>query len=43
MKFNDQMGGFVEFNAPPQRIISIVPSQTEFLYDLGLQHEIIGK
>src|SRR4029079_2997750 len=25
-----------------QRIISIVPSQTEFLFDLGLDEEVIG-
>ncbi|RCR70893.1 ABC transporter substrate-binding protein [Larkinella punicea] len=27
---------------PPQRIISVVPSQTELLYDLGLDQEIVG-
>lgn len=27
---------------PPQRIISLVPSQTELLYDLGLDKEIVG-
>jgi ABC-type Fe3+-hydroxamate transport system substrate-binding protein len=27
---------------PPKRIISIVPSQTELLYDLGLNDEVIG-
>lgn len=27
---------------PPQRIISLVPSQTELLYDLGLRKRIIG-
>ena len=27
---------------PPQRIISLVPSQTELLYDLGLDKEVIG-
>jgi ABC-type Fe3+-hydroxamate transport system substrate-binding protein len=26
----------------PQRIISVVPSQTELLYDLGLRDEVIG-
>ncbi len=26
----------------PQRIISVVPSQTELLYDLGLEQEVIG-
>lgn len=27
---------------PPKRIISLVPSQTELLYDLGLNEEVIG-
>jgi ABC-type hemin transport system substrate-binding protein len=26
----------------PQRIVSVVPSQTELLFDLGLDEEIIG-
>jgi len=32
----------IEIPAIPQRIISIVPSQTELLFDLGLDAEIIG-
>ncbi len=27
---------------PPQRILSLVPSQTEWLYSIGLQEEVIG-
>jgi ABC-type Fe3+-hydroxamate transport system substrate-binding protein len=27
---------------PPQRIISLVPSQTELLFDLGLEEEVVG-
>jgi ABC-type Fe3+-hydroxamate transport system substrate-binding protein len=27
---------------PPRRIVSLVPSQTELLYDLGLQEETVG-
>ena len=27
---------------PPRRIISVVPSQTELLYDLGLDDEVVG-
>lgn len=27
---------------PPQRIISVVPSQTELLFDLGLDNEVVG-
>jgi ABC-type Fe3+-hydroxamate transport system substrate-binding protein len=26
----------------PQRIISLVPSQTELLHDLGLETEVVG-
>ncbi len=40
--FIDQLGRQVAVNYPPQRIISIVPSQTELLFDLGLNAEIIG-
>lgn len=29
-------------NNSPHRIISLVPSQTELLYDLGLQEEVVG-
>ncbi len=40
--FYDQLNRVIELNSFPQRIISIVPSQTELLFDLGLDHEIIG-
>lgn len=40
--FTDQMGRLISFPYPPQRIISLVPSQTELLFDLGLDTEIIG-
>lgn len=40
--FTDQMGREVGINYPPKRIISIVPSQTELLFDLGLDEEVIG-
>ncbi|SOD11386.1 ABC-type Fe3+-hydroxamate transport system, substrate-binding protein [Pedobacter xixiisoli] len=29
-------------NYPPRRIISLVPSQTELLFDLGLDEEVVG-
>lgn len=35
MIFTDQMGRNIELAAPPQRIVSVVPSQTELLHDLG--------
>ncbi len=38
----DQMNRPVELPSTPKRIISIVPSQTELLFDLGLDAEIIG-
>ncbi|OCX53919.1 cobalamin-binding protein [Mucilaginibacter sp. PPCGB 2223] len=40
--FTDQLGRQVQINYPPQRIISLVPSQTELLFDLGLQANIVG-
>ncbi len=40
--FTDMMGNEVEINYPPQRIISVVPSQTELLYDLGLGEAVVG-
>ena len=36
------MGREVSINFPPTRIISLVPSQTELLHDLGLSDEVIG-
>jgi ABC-type Fe3+-hydroxamate transport system substrate-binding protein len=38
----DQMGVEVKFQFPPRRIISLVPSQTEFLHSLGLDDEVVG-
>jgi ABC-type Fe3+-hydroxamate transport system substrate-binding protein len=38
----DQMDRRVELTATPKRIISLVPSQTELLFDLGLDQEITG-
>ncbi len=40
--FKDQIAQEVEIPFPPKRIISVVPSQTELLYDLGLEEEVIG-
>lgn len=40
--FVDQMGREIQINYPPKRIISIVPSQTELLFELGLDVEVIG-
>lgn len=38
----DQLGTSHSFEMSPKRIISLVPSQTELLYDLGLENKIIG-
>ncbi|RZJ61111.1 MAG: cobalamin-binding protein, partial [Hymenobacter sp.] len=38
----DQMGREVRFPYPPLRIVSLVPSQTELLFDLGLQEQVVG-
>jgi len=38
----DQLSRQITVNFPPRRIISLVPSQTELLFDLGLDAEIIG-
>jgi ABC-type Fe3+-hydroxamate transport system substrate-binding protein len=35
-------GHTIEINFPLQRIVSLVPSQTELLYDLGLEDEVVG-
>jgi ABC-type Fe3+-hydroxamate transport system substrate-binding protein len=40
--FVDQMGRKVHVPLEPKRIISLVPSQTELLHDLGLASEVIG-
>ncbi len=42
MLFTDQMNRKLEFKSTPKRIISLVPSQTELLYDLGLTDEVVG-
>lgn len=38
----DQLGNTVQIHFPPKRIVSLVPSQTEFLFDIGLDEEIAG-
>jgi ABC-type Fe3+-hydroxamate transport system substrate-binding protein len=40
--FIDQMMRKVEISSSPMRIISLVPSQTELLFDLGLNDEVVG-
>lgn len=40
--FSDQLGTLHHFEKTPQRIVSLVPSQTELLFDLGLEDAIVG-
>jgi ABC-type hemin transport system substrate-binding protein len=38
----DQIGTSHFFESTPRRIVSLVPSQTELLFDLGLEDQIVG-
>lgn len=40
--FYDQMNKAVNVQQTPKRIISVVPSQTELLFDLGLSDRVVG-
>lgn len=40
--YSDQLGNQITLADPPQRIVSLVPSQTELLYDLGLGPRVVG-
>ena len=40
--YTDQLGRTMTIVARPTRIVSLVPSQTELLYDLGLDKEVVG-
>lgn len=42
MHFTDQLHRRIFLPKPPERIISLVPSQTELLVDLGLEEKIFG-
>ncbi|MSP85247.1 MAG: cobalamin-binding protein [Flavobacteriaceae bacterium] len=42
LKLIDQIGIEHIFETSPKRIISIVPSQTELLFDLGQENKIVG-
>ncbi len=42
MQIKDQLQRKIEFSKTPQRIISLVPSQTELLVDLGLKDQLVG-
>jgi len=40
--YTDQLNRKIEIVTPPKRIVSLVPSQTELLVDLGLANRIVG-
>lgn len=42
ISFCDQIGRSIELKELPRRIISLVPSQTELLFNLGLDEEVVG-
>lgn len=41
-QFTDQLARVVSLNYPPKRIVSLVPSQTELLFELGLNEQVVG-
>ncbi|MCC7298330.1 MAG: ABC transporter substrate-binding protein, partial [Bacteroidia bacterium] len=43
MDFTDQLGRNIVLEKIPERIVSVVPSQTELIADLGLEHRIVGR
>lgn len=42
MKMYDQLNRIIHLEGTPKRIISLVPSQTELLCDLGLKSNLVG-
>jgi ABC-type Fe3+-hydroxamate transport system substrate-binding protein len=43
LEFEDQMGKVIALPHLPKRIVSLVPSQTDLLYYLGLKNRIVGQ
>jgi len=41
-EYTDQLGNTIHLNKVPKRVISLVPSQSEFLWHLGLRDELVG-
>lgn len=41
-QYIDQLGYSIELTSVPQRIVSLVPSQTELLFDLDLGGKVVG-
>jgi ABC-type Fe3+-hydroxamate transport system substrate-binding protein len=42
MEFKDQLNRIITLPNTPKRIVSLVPSQTELLVDLGLKSRLVG-
>lgn len=42
LTLKDQLNRRIQLKSPPKRIISLVPSQSEFLWDIGLREEMVG-
>lgn len=42
MYIKDQIGNKLNFDRIPERMVSLVPSQTELLIDLGLEDKLVG-
>ena len=42
MQFKDQIGNTITLNKPSERIVSLVPSQTELLIDLVIKKNLVG-
>lgn len=40
--YTDQLGNTVDIPSPPQRIVSLVPSQTELLYTICEEDRVVG-
>ena len=40
--YTDQLNNKIKLNTTPKRIISIVPSQSEFLWQIGIRTQLIG-
>ncbi|MNK77766.1 Vitamin B12-binding protein precursor [compost metagenome] len=41
-QYTDQIGNTITLASTPMRIVSLVPSQTELLFDLGLEDRLVG-
>ena len=42
MNYIDQLGKVVTLSGIPEKVVSLVPSQTELLYELGLAERVVG-